>query len=224
MNISTVNITVVILDTKSVPIEFVIPDSPPEGYVVDEDIVSVPETVTIAGKKSVLDTISKISVSDSQLSIADKTSDMTTIVNIKKYLPAGTQFADSEFNGNVSVTIGIEPLVTKEIKLPAKNFAAGNKPEGYDVTLKEVEGDEPYTIKISGTQEAVDSVIANDVIGVVDMDTVADNLGIENWVQGSYQGKIAFNLPDTVTLEQDYMMTLLVVKDTEDEENENNSN
>jgi YbbR domain-containing protein len=224
MNISTVNIAVTILATKEVPLEFVVPDSPPEGYITNGEIISVPENITIAGRKSVLDSISKITVADSLLSIADKTSDMTTIVNIKKYLPTGTQFADSSFNGNVSVTVGIEQIVTKELKVPAKNFAAGNKPENFDVTLKELDGQEDYTIKISGTQENVNSVNADEVIGVVDMDSVADELGIEEWVQGSYVGKITFNLPDSVTLDHDYSMTLELEKVTEDEENEKNNN
>jgi YbbR domain-containing protein len=224
MNISTVNMAVTILATKEVPLEFVVPDEPPEGYVVSDVIVSEPETVTIAGRKSVLDGISKISVSDSLLSIADKTSDTTTTVNITKYLPTGIQFADSSFNGNVSVTIGIEPIITKELRVPARNFAAGNIPEGFEVTLKEVDGGEPYVIKISGTQEAVNAVTANSVIGVVDMDMMASELGVEEWVSGNYVGKITFNLPDNVTLDNDYSMTVILEKNTDDEENEKKNN
>jgi YbbR domain-containing protein len=224
MNISTVNMAVTILATKEVPLEFVVPDEPPEGYVVSDAIVSEPETVTIAGRKSVLDGISKISVSDSLLSIADKTSDTTTTVNITKYLPTGIQFADSSFNGNISVTIGIEPIITKELRVPARNFAAGNIPEGFEVTLKEVDGGEPYVIKISGTQEAVNAVTANSVIGVVDMDMMASELGVEEWVSGNYVGKITFNLADNVTLDNDYSMTVILEKNTDDEENEKKNN
>jgi YbbR domain-containing protein len=224
MNISTVNMAVTILATKEVPLEFVVPDEPPEGYVVSDEIVSAPETVTIAGRKSVLDGISKISVSDSLLSIADKTSDTTTIVNIAKYLPTGIQFADSSFNGNVSVTIGIEPIITKELRIPARNFAAGNIPEGFEVTLKEVDEGEPYVVKISGTQEAVNAVTANSVIGVVDMDMMAAELGVEEWVSGSYIGKITFNLADNVTLDSNYSMTVILDKNTDDEENEKKNN
>jgi YbbR domain-containing protein len=224
MNISTVNMAVTILATKEVPVEFVVPDEPPEGYVASDEIVSDPETVTIAGRKSVLDGVSKITVSDSLLSIADKTSDTTTIVNITKYLPTGIQFADSSFNGNVSVTIGIEPIVIKELRIPARNFAAGYPPEGFDVTLREVSDGEPYVIKISGTQEAVNSVTANDVIGVVDMNRVSEELEITDWVSGGYVGKITFNLPDNVTLDHDYTMTLILESNTDDEENENKNN
>jgi YbbR domain-containing protein len=224
MNISTVNMAVTILATKEVPLEFIVPDEPPEGYVITDEIISVPETITIAGRKSVLDGISKITVSDSALSVADNTKDMTTIVNITKYLPTGIQIADSSFNGNVSVTIGIEQIVTKELKIPSKNFAAGNIPDGFNVTLKEVDNEEPYVIKISGTQAVVDAVSANDVIGVVDMNMISDELGIEEWVSGNYIGKITFNLPDNVELDSDYSMTLVLEENTEDEENEKKNN
>jgi hypothetical protein len=193
-----------------VPVTFVLPDEPPTGYIISGDIVSDPASVTIAAKKSTLDSITKISVTDTGLSVAEQKSDLTTTINIKKYLPSGTQFADSDFSGNISVTVPIEPIVTKEIKVPAKNFAAGNKPDNFNVTLMEVDEDDTYNIKISGTQAAVNSVTANDVIGVIDMDILADELGIEEWSAGTYQGKITFNLPDSVTLDQDYSMTIVL--------------
>jgi hypothetical protein len=216
---------VTILATKEVPVTFTIPDSPPKGYIADDVVVSVPETVTIAGRKATLDGITKITVADSALSIADSTSDLTTIINIKKYLPTGVQFADSSFNGNVSVTIAIEPEVTREIRIPSRNFAAGNAPDGFDVTLIEVDDNEPYVIKIKGTQSAVNAISANSVIGVVDMDRIADDLGLEKWASGVYTGTITFNLPDNVTLEQDYSMTLTVKERIkEDNKEETNDN
>jgi YbbR domain-containing protein len=224
MNISTVNIAVTILATKDVPLEFVIPDEPPEGYITNGVISSDPDTITLAGRKSVLDGISKLTVSDSLLSVADETDDLTTTVNVKKYLPTGIQFADSAFSGNVSVTVGIEPIVTKELRVPSRNFAAGNKPDNFDITLKEIEDEEYYPIKISGTQEAVNTVTAESVIGVIDMDALSTELGLDEWTAGSYVGKITFNLPDSVTLEQDYSMTLVLENITDDEENEKNDN
>ncbi|MBO5031636.1 MAG: hypothetical protein J6D08_07090 [Lachnospiraceae bacterium] len=208
MNISTVNVAVSIFATKEVPLSFVIPDEPAEGYVVSEEIVSVPETILIAGRKSVLDNVTRITVSDAALSVADRTESVTNIINIKKYLPSGTQFADSSFNGNVSVTVGIERLVTKELEVPAKNFAAGNKPGNFEVTLREAADRDYYTIRITGTQEAVDAVQAEDVIGVVDMNMILEDLNLEEWSAGSYSGTITFNLPDNVTLGEDYKMTV----------------
>lgn len=220
LNISSVNVAVTILATKEVPLSFVTSDSPASGYVINEEgPISVPETVLLAGRKNVLDGVTKITVSDTALSLKDRTEDFTAIVNIQKYLPANTQFADSEFNGNVSVAIGIEALVTRDLEIPARNFAAGNAPEGFDLTIREFDGEEPqpYRIRISGTQAAVDAVNAENVIGVVDMDTLLNTLGFEQWQAGIYTGEITFNLPENVKLENTYRMTIVLETPEEDE-------
>lgn len=210
MNISTVNVSVSILATKEVPLLFTVPDTPAAGYIVSEPLLSDPGTLLIAGRSSVLDGISKITISDPALSVEDQTEDMTAVVNIKKYLPSGVQFADSKFNGNVSVTVGIEKLITKELEIPARNFAAGDKPEGFNVTLKETADAGSYKISISGTRAAVDQVDAESVIGVVDMRALKETLGLQEWAAGIYQGDIVFKLPDSVELAQDYKMTVVL--------------
>ena len=210
LNITTVDVAVSILATKIVPLSFVVPDEPASGYVVNGEMLSVPETVVIAGRSSVLDGVSRIVVSDPALSVEELTESKTAIVNIRKYLPTGVQFADSSFNGNVSVTIGIEPLVTKELKVPSRNFAAGNTPENLNVTLKEAKEQETYTIRISGTSAAVEAVQEESVIGVVDMDSLLQKLELTEWSAGVYQGDLTFNLPDTVTLEKPYQMTVVL--------------
>ncbi len=210
LNITTVDVAVSILATKIVPLSFVVPDEPASGYVVNGEMLSVPETVVIAGRSGVLDGVSRIVVSDPALSVEDLTESKTAIVNIRKYLPTGVQFADSSFNGNVSVTIGIEPLVTKELKVPSRNFAAGNTPENLNVTLKEAKEQETYTIRISGTSAAVEAVQEESVIGVVDMDSLLQKLELTEWSAGVYQGDLTFNLPDTVTLEKPSQMTVVL--------------
>ena len=210
MNIATINVAVTILATKEVPLSFTVADEPAEGYVVNGEVISVPETVTLAGRKNVLDAITKVNVADPLITVADEKEDVTAIVNIKKYLPTGTQFADSSFSGNVSVTVGVEPLVKKELEIPSKNFAAGNKPNGYQLTLKEVDQEDSYRITISGTREAVNAVNAEDVIGVIDMNLLLDTLELAEWKEGTYSGEITFNLPDNVKLADQYNMTVVL--------------
>lgn len=221
MNISTVNVSVTIYATKVVPLSFVIPDEPANGYVVSSDVFSMPDTVTIAGRNNVLESISRISVSDPALSVDGMTEGMTAIVNVKKYLPSGVQFADSNFGGNVSVTVGIEQLVTKELRIPAAKFAVDKKPENLNLTLREIDNQEYYTIRISGTKAAVDAVDPESVVGVIDMDILLEKLGLTEWVPGIYQGEIIFNLPENVTLEQPYQMTVVLEVMEEDFENDN---
>ncbi len=224
MNISTINVAVTILATKEVPLNFVISDEPAEGYIATGEIIYAPETILIAGRRGILDSISQITVNDAALSLADRQENLTTIINIRKYLPNGTQFADSGFSGNVSVSVGIEPLVTRELEIPAKNFAAGNKPQMFDLSIGEFAGNdpEPYKIKISGTEQAVNSIKAEDVIGVVDMNQLLEKLEIQEWIEGTYVGQITFSLPDNIKLNDSYSLTIILKEKEQQTEQQDN--
>lgn len=212
MNISTVNVAVTILAVKEVPINVTFADTPAEGYISSGKVVCVPEKVMLAGRRSVLDSISALNISDPLLTLKDKDKDVTTIINIKKYMPSGIQFANQLFSGNISVTAGIEPITTKKLEIPVRNFAAGNKPDDMDVTIKEFEPEtvKNYTIEISGTAADVEEILANDIIGVIDMDKLLKQYDMTQWAEGSYVGEITFNLPDTVKLKEPYSLTLMV--------------
>lgn len=228
LNISTVNVAVTILATKAVPIEYSITDEPEQGYIANGTIMSEPQTIVLAGRKSVLDAVTKVTVSDPALSLEGKTEDVTSMINIKKYLPAGTQFADSGFSGNVNVKVEIEPIATKELSIPARNFAIGfgnhEKPENFNAVIDEFEerDNTRLRVRISGTKAAVDAVDEGSVIGVVDMDKVFDSLGMENWEAGSYVGEIVFDfkLPEELEVKTDntYMLTVVLSEHEEDEE------
>lgn len=224
-NISTINVAVTILGTKEVPLEFEVQGKPADGYAVSREMVTVPETVKIAGRKNALDSVMEITVTDSSLTVDDLSEDMTTIINIRKYLPNGIQLADSGFNGNVSVTVGIEPLITKEYDIPVKNFAVGNEPEGYKATIKEFENEEVenYRITVSGVEEDIRKIRANDVIGVVDMKMLAETQGITEWAEGSYIGEITFNLSKDVILKAPYSLTILLENQNKETEEKTES-
>lgn len=218
-NISAINVVVTILATKEVPLKFAVTGEPASGYLTTGSVVSVPETITIAGRKSVLDSVSEILIADSSLSVEDATEDITKIISAKKYLPYGTQFADSSFNGNVSVTVGVEPEASKELEVPVRNFAIGNAPEGFDVEIKEFQDEsvKTYTVAVTGIADDVNSLNAKDVIGVVDMNQMLDKLAMTEWQEGSYTGEITFNFPDDVKTQQSYSLTLVVTQKSEEE-------
>lgn len=220
MNISTINVAVSILATKSVPLNFKIQGQPAAGYMTTGDMVSVPETVVLAGRKSALDAVTELTIEDEALDVTDKAEDMTTIINIKKYLPSGTQFADSDFNGNVSVTVDIEPEETREYEIPEKNFAIANAPENLEVSIKEFEKEENRYYKISATGIAADlkGLRANEIIGVVDMKMLAEELAISEWQAGTYTAEIVFNIPDTVKLAEEYKLTIVLEEKQDNEE------
>lgn len=225
-NISTINVAVTILGTKEVPLNFETQGKPATGYVVSSEMTMVPETVKIAGRKSALEGVTEITVTDDALDVDGLTEDMTTIINIRKYLPTGIQFAESSFNGNVSVTVGIEPLITREFEIPVRNFAVGNMPEGFEAVIQEFENDEVqnYKISLSGVEADIRRIKANDVIGVVDMQLIAETQGITEWTEGSYVGEITFNLSDNIILKAPYSLTIVLKDQNKDTAEENTEN
>lgn len=222
MNIATINVAVTILGTKEVPLNFIVQGEPAEGYVVSDEIITVPEKVKIAGRKNALENVSEITVVDSALKVDDMSKDLTEIINIKKYLPSGVQFADSTFNGNVSVTVGIEPLVTHEYAVPVENFAIGNVPEGFKASIKELENEniKNYKISLSGIEQDMKKIDENDIIGVIDMQVLAEKQGIEEWTAGSYVSEITFNLPEDIIIEEPYSFTIILEDINAETENE----
>lgn len=223
MNISTINVAVSILATKEIPLTFVTSNEPEAGYVVDGNITCSPQTVVIAGRKSVLDSITQLAILDSALNLEGKKEDFDTIVNIRKYLPTGTQFAEPSFGGNINVSVGIEPIVVKELEIPIRNFAISGKEDldsKFDISLAEFEDDgvKEFVVKIAGTQAAVSAIKEESVIGVVDIKQIAEKMSIEEWAPGLYNGEITFNLPTNVKTDGSYTLTVAVKEKNKESE------
>lgn len=213
MNISSTNVSITILATKEVPLKFNITGEPAEGYILMDDLISVPETITIAGRKVMLDTINELVISDETLDISEEKEDKTTIVNVKKALPIGTQFADTSFGGNVSVTIPIEELITKEYEVPVKNFAVANIPDGYEAKIAEFEKDvDFYKISVQGIEKDINSLKEKDIIGVVDLEQYATDYEITEWNEGSYVLDVIWNMTDDYKLTDNHKLTVQLNK------------
>ncbi len=219
MNISNIDVAVSILATKEIPLKFAVSGIPEDGYVATGKVVSNPATITIAGKKGIVDAISELSIVDSSVNITNQTEDLVSFINIEKYLPSGTQLADEGFTGEVSVTVDIEPTVTKMYHIPAKNFGISNAPQGFDVTIQEfMDNTDTYTIALVGLAEDVNQLNARSIIGVVDMDVIKQKYGLTEWQRGVYVTDIIFDLPEDVSLKEKYRMTLIVTEQVSEEE------
>lgn len=211
MNISSINVAITILDTKEVPLNFVLTGEPETGYMISGEIVSAPETIMLAGKKAALDMISEISVADEALNITGKNADMTTIINVKKYLPTGIQFADASFGGNVSVTVPIAEIVTKTYEVPEKNFAVANAPEGYEISIKDFDDDDSsYAITLMGTEKKISDLREKDIVGVVDMQQYLDDNELTEWKAGVYSLPVVLNVSEDYTPAEQYRLSIEV--------------
>ncbi len=219
MNINNIDVAVSILATKEIPLKFAVSGTPADGYVATGSVVSDPATIKIAGKKGLIDGISELSIADASLNLTNYEEDLVSIINVSRHLTSGIQLADKGFSGDVSVTVDVEPTVTKTYHIPARNFGISNAPENFDITIQEfMDGADTYTISLVGLAEDVNQISARSIIGVVDMDIIKQKYGLTDWGRGVYVTDIIFDLPEDVSLKEKYRMTLIVTEQVTEEE------
>lgn len=219
MNITNIDVAVSILATKEIPLKFAVSGTPADGYVATGTVISDPATIKIAGKKGLIDGISELSIADASLNLTNYEEDLVSIINVSRHLPSGIQLADKGFSGDVSVTVDVEPTVTKTYHIPEKNFGISNSPEGFNVTIQEfMDGADTYTIALVGLAEDVNQLNARSIIGVVDMDVIKQKYGLTDWQRGIYVTDIIFDLPEGVSLKEKCRMTLIVTEQMTEEE------
>lgn len=217
-NITSVKVNVSILETKQVKLSYSVSGTPAAGYVATGEIISVPDTVVIAGKKNVVDALNEIAIPDTELNVTGQTADMTTIVNLGKYLPGGVQFADSSFSGTASVTVGIEASETRDFDVPLKNITVVNKPEGFRVTVEGAEDEDAVvTITLTGMASKIIEMKDEDIHGQVDMEKLLEEKGETEWAEGIYTAGVSFTLSDDIIANNIYTIRLHVDKDAKDE-------
>ena len=68
-----------------------------------------PGRIKVAGKKSVLDNVSSVSIPSSDLNVSGRNKNFVRNIKISKYLSSGVTLADGE-EDNVKVTVEIVPM------------------------------------------------------------------------------------------------------------------
>ena len=112
--------------------------------------------------------------------------------------------------------------MTHEYAVPVENFAIGNVPEGFKASIKELENEniKNYKISLSGIEQDMKKIDEKDIIGVIDMQVLAEKQGIEEWTAGSYVSEITFNLPEDIIIEEPYSFTIILEDINAETENE----
>lgn len=195
-NISSVKVNVEILAKATVPLTFTTVGTPTSGYAVSGQIVATPDTVTIAGKKSLIDTVTQIEIAD--LNVTEQSSNMTTVVNVKDYLPDGVRYIGTSKDANVSVVVGIEKESTVTLEVPGKNIVLANTPAGVKGTMEKLE--DTVSIQITGLSSVVDTINETAVQGIVDLTLLQQSMGTATLEAGKYSVDVVFTLPEGVTV------------------------
>lgn len=208
-NIDSVNVTVNILGTKTVPLAYTAMGVPAEGYALTGEITSTPEQITIAGKQDVLAGITQIDIPQEALNVTGHSIDMTTLVNVFDYLPSGVISGNSSFNGKANVVVHIEKESEKVVELTKQKIDIINLPEGFESSFIL---EEPLEVNLVGLESVIDSINVTTLTGTIDIAQMMTELGIEELTEGEYDVLLSMELPDNSRIAQEVRLRIEITK------------
>lgn len=211
-NIKTVGVKVSILQKASVPVNFSISGEPAPGFRATGEIEGNGSTIVIAGKSNVIRGVPSIEIPAEALDITDQTEDYTAEIDIRQYLPDNLYLANSE-DAVKTVTVHIEPEVSKKLEIREERVRVTNIPEGYNATIAGLE--ESFVIEVIGLSRDVAALQAGSISGVIDIQKWMQQEGMETPEEGYYTVNVDFGLPSGVTLLEPVEVSLHISKKEE---------
>lgn len=200
-NVDSAYMTVEVLATKEVPVEIEYMGVPEDGYMATGEVESSVPTVRIAGTVSTLVGISAITVPEDRMNITGQTDNLVDIINLKEYLPANVRLADKSFDGKITATVYIEPIVSKDLTVAAENISVTGVPDGMEAEITSTA--EEYNITVSGLSRDVSILRDSSVTGILNLTQWMEDNGVEELTPGTYTIPVTFNLAEDITVTPD---------------------
>lgn len=212
MNTESVKVTVRILATKDVPLIFDVMGTPAPGYMYTGEIESNPQTVMIAGSSTVLAGINSITIPEEALNITGQDTNMMTIVNVKEYLPDYVILTGS-FNGKAKVTVYIEQVATRELKIAADHIRILGLKEGFIAELDNTVTE--YTVTVKGLAADLTALNAETVYGHIMIEDMLEERNMEELQAGTYTVPVEFTLGEDITIVQELQVSMKIIETEE---------
>ena len=200
-NVDSAHMTVEVLATKEVPVEIEYMGVPEDGYMATGEVESSVPTVRIAGTGSTLAGISAITVPEDRMNITGQTDNLVDIINLKEYLPSNVRLADKSFDGKITATVYIEPIVSKDLTVAAENISVTGVPDGMEAEITSTA--EEYNITVSGLSRDVSILRDSSVTGILNLTQWMEDNGVEELTPGTYTIPVTFNLAEDITVVPD---------------------
>lgn len=200
-NVDSAYMTVEVLATKEVPVEIEYMGVPEDGYMATGEVESSVPTVRIAGTVSTLVGISAITVPEDRMNITGQSDNLVDIINLKEYLPANVRLADKSFDGKITATVYIEPIVSKDLTVAAENISVTGVPDGMEAEITSTA--EEYNITVSGLSRDVSILHDSSVTGILNLTQWMEDNGMEELTPGTYTIPVTFNLAEDITVVPD---------------------
>ena len=215
-NVDSAYMTVEVLATKEVPVEIEYMGVPEDGYMATGEVESSVPTVRIAGTVSTLVGISAITVPEDRMNITGQSDNLVDIINLKEYLPANVRLADKSFDGKITATVYIEPIVSKDLTVAAENISVTGVPDGMEAEITSTA--EEYNITVSGLSRDVSILHDSSVTGILNLTQWMEDNGVEELTPGTYTIPVTFNLAEDITVVPDINIHIrLDIADTDNQ-------
>lgn len=225
MNITSVRVNAAVLPTKEVPVTASASGTPGNGYMTTGVVTTDPETILVAAKASVLDDLDGIAIPDSAVDVTGAAEDVTKEINVADYLPENVRLADVS-SGVVTVTVGIEQVMQREITVSPDAIEFVNVPEGYTVSLvsardglgnvSTADRKVPLKVVLRGLGDTLNDVRGASLSPVIDVQKTIDSSrpdAAEDELAGSYSADAALTIPERTTLQNAITVLFTLVKD-----------
>ena len=201
LNMSTVTVTVRILDIKDVALIFNVTGTPADGYAY-MDMEYEPKTIAIKGTASALNNVTALNIPESALDISGARSDITQVVDVTEYLPDGVTVAD-QAQAKVTVTVHIAQLSTKVVNIFPSSIRVLNLPEGYKLSF------DTSVIRVN-----VSGIAAN--LAALDTNSIVASIDAGQLTPGTHEVELALDLEENLYHEP-VLVTVTVTEETPDE-------
>lgn len=193
-SISKVRVNVEILEIKSVPVKFVVTGTPADGYQLTGEIESTRNYVNIAGKSKTLQNINAIEIPEDVIDVTGAREDVTTLINLKNYLPDGVVLAEEDFTGNINVTAFVEQETVRAVAIDVENISITGIPEGCKATITEPE--ETCEVMLVGLASELNAITVEEIAVTVDVAEWFETEEIEEPDSGDYWIPITVKIGD----------------------------
>lgn len=194
-NIQNVLVSVKILDTKDVTLDFQTAGTLPQGYEY-VGIEYKPQTVTVKGTSAVLNALNSITVPPEVFDLTNVTGNIEKEVDISAYLPNNVTLVDSDM-AKVSVVVKIEKHELRTFKVPTANLTIKNLGQRYDVKFLS----DTVDVELEGLSTELDALDASTLTGSIDVSGMMEGehtVGLELNLDSKF--KLAKNATVTVDI------------------------
>ena len=183
-SVSKVRVSVEILEYKTVPLVCEVSGTPEEGYQFTGEIAFSKGMVRVSARSKILENVERIEIPQGVLDVTGATEDVTVLVDINEYLPDGVTLVEDNFVGRVNVTAKIETERERAVRIPVGQIRFDGLPAGYQAVITEPANE--CSIMFAGLLSTLDSLTAEEVSAVVDLEAWMAGEEQEEIVEGSY--------------------------------------